>query len=624
MTSPPTSYTTSRNTTQAIQLGTAPRISYGLKGLALHFRTRYGEIGRPPPLDVNVVPVPKIGCLSVDPVSHIVKNSRQRLKKSEPVQTQLNAAASTAGELFSSNTFEVPQFQREYSWQEDEVEEFWSDLSGNINSSSYFLGLVILTAEGDRKLVVDGQQRIVTLTLLANALYHEATKKGRNALADRIQSDFLRSINYETDETDPRVTLSDRMDDETIQHIFDTGEAPVLDEDVDTVSARLAASYRKLQAKLTECLRQDAFRLLGIWADFITNRLYFAVFVHPDASSAYQVFEVINTRGRELTTADLLKNYVLSQTPQRHKEDTYRRWQRISGNFAPEGSSNTFVQYIRHVVTVHSGHILPKDLFGFLAERNDHPGRAPPNCGQLLVLLEENLPAYLQMIDPSLSGPVRREELQFYAAFNSLGVITVRPILLALTGTARPREGLDFLLRLVVRRMVVGNLGTGNVERRLSEAAHRIRTEGVWTPLQDDLLDLNPDRSEYVEQLRKRSFNKGLLTFIRRSIVQASIAPEQDGTLHFVWPKNSPDGWRVETEAGSYWAATIGNTFLSSLSRRPSEASASWQMFRASMLESGCDGELVERLGEVDEWDVNTIEMIGRELAENAGDIWYG
>ena len=153
---------------------------------------------------------------------------------------------------------------------------------------------------------------------------------------------------------------------------------------------------------------------------------------------------------------------------------------------------------------------------------------------------------------------------------------------------------------------------------------HRIRTEGVWTPLQDDLLDLNPDRSEYVEQLRKRSFNKGLLTFIRRSIVQASVAPEQDGTLHFVWPKNSPDGWRVETEAGSYWAATIGNTFLSSLSRRPSEASASWQMFRASMLESGCDGELVERLGEVDKWDVNTIETIGRELAENAGDIWYG
>lgn len=539
------------------------------------------------------------------------------------MQTQLNTSASTGGELFSSNTFEVPQFQREYSWQEDEVEEFWSDLSGNISSSSYFLGLIILTAEGDRKVVVDGQQRIVTLTLLASALYHEATKRGRNALADRIQSDFLRSINYETDETEPRVVLSDRTDNATIQHIFSTGEAPVATDDADTVAARLSASYKQLQAKLTQNLRPDAFKLLGNWADFITNRLYFAVFVHPDASSAYQVFEVINTRGRALTTADLLKNYVLSQTAQKDKESTYRRWQNISANFPPEGSSNTLVQYIRHIVTVQSGHILPRDLFGFLAERNEHPGREPPSCGQLLELLEENLPSYLQMVDPSLPGPVKREELQFYGAFNALGLITVRPILLALIGTKRPREGLDFLLRLVVRRMVVGNLGTGNVERRLSEAANRISVKGIWTPLKDDLLDLNPARTEFFEQLRKRSFNKGFLTFIRRSIVQESITPEQEGTLHFVWPKSSPDGWGVEAEAGSYWAATVGNTFLSSLSRRPAEASSSWRMFMASMLESGCDGELLGRLGEVDEWDVNTIESFGRELAEKAGEIWY-
>ncbi len=539
------------------------------------------------------------------------------------MHTPLNAAASTAGELFSSNTFEVPQFQREYSWQEDEVEDFWTDLSGNINTSSYFLGLVILTAEGDRKLVVDGQQRLVTLSLLANALYHAAIKRGRTALADRIQSNFLRSINYETDETDPRVVLSDQTDNHTIQQILDTGEVPVLDDSIDTVSVRLAASYKQLQSKLADSLRPDPFKLLGTWADFITNRLYFAVFVHPDASSAYQVFEVINTRGRELTTADLLKNYVLSQTGLHHREDAYRRWQAISKNFAPEVSGSTFVQYIRHVVTIHSGHILPKDLFGFLAERRDHPGREPPNSGELLNLLEDNLPTYLQMIDPSLSGPVERDQLQFYAAFNSLGVITVRPILLALQGIPQPHQGLDFLLRLVVRRIVVGNLGTGNVERRLSETARRIKVAGDWGPLQEDLLDLNPNREEYVEQLRKRSFNKGLLTFIRRSIIQSSITPEQDGVLHFVWPKNSPNGWSVEEEAGSYWAATIGNTFLSEFSRRPGEASESWRMFKESMLESGRPGEVVDRLNAVDEWDVDAIETIGRDLAESAGDIWY-
>ena len=171
--------------------------------------------------------------------------------------------------------------------------------------------------------------------------------------------------------------------------------------------------------------------------------------------------------------------------------------------------------------------------------------------------------------------------------------------------------------------MVVGNLGTGNVERRLSEAAYTIMREGTWTSLPEDLLNLNPTREEFVEQLRKRSFNKGFLTFIRRSIVQASITPEQEGTLHFVWPKNSPEGWPFEAEADSYWAATIGNTLLSSLSRRPNEASSNWQMFRDAMLDTAFTGEWVDRLRNTHEWDVFTIETIGTELAEVAGEIWY-
>jgi len=71
----------------------------------------------------------------------------------------LNASASSAGALLSGSVFEVPQFQREYSWQEDEVADFWNDLRTNIESESYFLGLVILTDEAKQKHVVDGQRR---------------------------------------------------------------------------------------------------------------------------------------------------------------------------------------------------------------------------------------------------------------------------------------------------------------------------------------------------------------------------------------------------------------------------------------------------------------------------------
>ena len=347
------------------------------------------------------------------------------------MQSPLNASASSAGKLISGFMFEVPEFQREYSWAEDQVADFWNDLWGSLEADLYFLGLVILTDTPKRKVVVDGQQRLITLTLLAAAIYFEAKRKDRNALAERIQADFIRSIDYDTDRTNPRLVLSDATDNRTFQTIINTGEPPPPDlhDDEDSISRRMVESYEFLQGKLREDLKKDPFKRLGKWAEFLTNRLYFAMFIHPDPSSAYQVYEVINTRGKELTTADLLKNYVLSQSPNTLRAARYNQWKEISRQFSGDGSS--FVQYIRHAVTVESGHVLPKDLFGFLAERVKHSDRKPPSIARLMELLEEHLPLYQQMIDPTLPGPANSGALGIFSALNDLGVIAVRPILLA-------------------------------------------------------------------------------------------------------------------------------------------------------------------------------------------------
>lgn len=499
--------------------------------------------------------------------------------------------------------------------------EFWSDLKNSINAESYFLGLIILTDEGKRKHVVDGQQRIITITLLANSLYHEAVARGRKALADRIQADFLRSIDYDTDETHPRVKLSDEADDVTLQAILSTGLPPVETGEEGSVSQRLAQSYRYLREKLGEDLKADPFKRLGSWTEFLTHRVYFAVFVHPDSASAYQVYEVINTRGRELTTAELLKNYVLSQTAPAMREARYKQWQAISRQFSPVGS-NSFVQYIRHAVTVKSGHILPKDLFGFLAQRVDHSGKRPPNPDELMKLLEKHLPLYLQMIDPTAAGPAESEALKIFAALNSLAVIAVRPILLAVADVSSSLEGMKYVLQLVVRRIIVGNLGTGNVERRFGEAARKVHETGEWTSLRDDLKDLNPTHQEFVDQLRKRSFNKGVLAFLRRSIIAKSITPDAGGILHFIWTRQAPQWTGMSEEDGAFWSATIGNTFLSNLDRRPNGAT-DWQGFKEHMLPSAIPGEWISELSALEEWNEVAVEKMGTKLAEAAGAIWY-
>src|SRR6202023_2245607 len=108
------------------------------------------------------------------------------------------------------------------------------------------------------------------------------------------------------------------------------------------------------------------------------------------------------------------------QTADSGRAALYKHWKDIARQFSDDGAS--FVQYIRHAVTVQSGHILPKELFGFLAQRVDHSGKNPPNSSGLMKLLDRYLPLYLQMIDPTAAGPADPEALKIFAALNSLAV----------------------------------------------------------------------------------------------------------------------------------------------------------------------------------------------------------
>lgn len=538
------------------------------------------------------------------------------------MDTPLNASANSAGAVFSDSIFEVPQFQREYSWSaKEEVTEFWTDLSANISSDVYFLGLLILTKENNRKHVVDGQQRIISLSLLVAALYHEAMERGREALASQISAAFLKSINFDTDEKEPRVVLSFGPDNETFQSIVDTGQSPSIMFGGETVSAKIVESYNYIRGELRKDLKSDPFKRLGIWAEFITKKLYFAVFLHPDPAAAYQVFEVINTRGKELTTADLLKNYLLSQTSPEFKEDRYHRWQAMSGNFPSEGANN-FVQYIRHVVTVRDGHILPKDLYAFLAGRFKHQESAPHTPTELMGLFEGNLALYLQMIDPSAAGPATDDMLSVFTSLNSLGVIAVRPILLAIAATPAAEEGMRHVLQLVVRRIAVGSLGTGNVERRFGEAARKIWTENDWHAGTAGLRDLIPSRSDFTSQLSKRSYSKSTLSFLRRSIIEQSMFPSKVGTLHFICPRQAEDWEGMDVDSRSFWCATVGNTFLSNDARR-SNYSSDWAGFKTTMLPTGVTNEISRKLTAFEQWNAESIAEVGAELAERAADVWY-
>lgn len=538
------------------------------------------------------------------------------------MDTPLTASSTTAGALMSASRFAIPQFQREYAWTTEEVEEFWGDLRRGLDEDSYFLGLIILTGTGSKVDVVDGQQRLLTLTLLAAALYHEAMAADRPALAERIQSTFLRAIDFESDEELPRITLSGTQDRKTLKDILEHPASEFTAEmlSAESVSGQLIGAYRVLALRLDDDLKDDRFKRLGVWAEFLTNRLYLVHFVHPDQASAYKVFEVVNTRGKELTTADLLKSYILSQTAKGRQKERYQNWQAISGQF-PASNPALLVQFIRHAVTVRRGHVPPKDLYDVLTAQGGPPThRLSPDA--FMDLLNSSLPLYLQMIDPTNDGPSVPDQLGIFSALNRLGVISVRPILLAMAGTDNATEGMRELLRLVVRRVVVGNLGTGNVERRFGQAAQKIYDDRSWGGALAALGDLNPSQEDFETQLHRRSLNGNVLAFLRQSIIQRSATPDPQGFLHLIMPRQA-DWPSFAPEVASYWASTIGNTVLIRQERRP-QMTNTWLGVVEHLLPLVVEGEWTNRIAASSPWDESAVSSLGHELAQVAGEVWYG
>ena len=538
------------------------------------------------------------------------------------------ASTPHAGGLLSNYRFRIPSYQREYSWNRDEVDYFWEDIKSGIEEDGYFLGLVILTENEGVMNIVDGQQRIVTLVLLAKVLHNMALKLNRKALADLIESTFLRFADYTTDEKNPRISFADSIDNGVFQEIIEKGVAPDIKSDDSAVNISLrqmVKAFKHLESIVNAYLgdNDNAFRSLGKLTEFVIDKLYFTVFVHPDEASAYRIFEAINTRGLDLTTADLLKSYVLRTTPDKIKSKTYDEWQRISREFSSKTFGSTFVQYIKHVVSVECGHIRQRELYDFISKNRSFK-KSPPTPKKLLDILSKRLDVYRQIDNPNALGPIEGRQVEIISAFNSIGIITVRPILIALYEMENKKlgtQGMEELLRLVVRRMVVGNIGAGLVESQFGDVAKIISDTGDWKCFYDSLTDFNQSKESFIDHLTKRSFNKRTLTFIRQSIIQKTIAPQKGGHFHLIWPRYP--NWEYLKDEDSYWASTLGNSVLSTRLSRPRNSTGSWETFKEHFLNYAVEGEIEDKLIKYEKWDREAVAEVGKDVAEMAASVWY-
>lgn len=474
----------------------------------------------------------------------------------------LNTATPTFGELFTNGrTFAVPRFQRNYKWDEDQWEELWQDLlTAAANDKEHYMGSIVLKTHDTRKHfeVIDGQQRLVTLTLFVLAAvqcFESWAEENHEADANRERAQLYRGRFLRAKDAASLVETS-RLELNRNDGAFFRSTLLQLRKPVSP--SRLRESEKLMWRSFNYFLKQLQGRFGGTYdaaelsylLDAASDKLLFIQILVSDEMDAYTVFETLNARGTQLTVTDLLKNYLFSRFGQdEHAIDVAEdQWNRITTNREKE-----FPKLLRHYWNSHHGVTRPPRLFKEIRESVKRHDEA---IG-LLDELETVSVLYSALRNPAdelwLEAPAARK---FVAEIDLFGVTQCYPLLFA--AWQHMRDDFVSVLRICsvisFRYIVIGKLNTQPMEREYVEAARKVRHGVITTPAQL-FLGL---RSLYVadeqfqadfELVKMPTPNNGqlvryVLFAIENQLSGNSRSPEGDGaTVEHILPENPDETW---------------------------------------------------------------------------------
>lgn len=229
--------------------------------------------------------------------------------------------------LLSGAKFTIDYYQREYRWETKQVTELIDDLTGKFLESHdpsdersaveryehYFLGSIVISDRDGHKFIIDGQQRLTSVTLLLIFLYRQLQDAQQKAqLSDLIFSQKYgeRSFNLEVPERT-----------KCMEALF-TGEPFIEDGKAESV-VNILARFQDLEEEFPDSLVGDT---LPYFSDWLIENVYFVeITAHSDAD-AYTIFETMNDRGLSLSPTEMLKGYLLANMAESKRPDANARW----------------------------------------------------------------------------------------------------------------------------------------------------------------------------------------------------------------------------------------------------------------------------------------------------------
>ncbi len=539
--------------------------------------------------------------------------------------------------------YSVPPYQRDYSWKEEHWEDLWLDLVevSEDENSQHYMGAVVLQ-QNDRELftVIDGQQRLATLSIVVLAAVSlleqrascEMDKDDNSERARLLRDGFLGTKDPGSLRYSSKLSLN-RNDDIFYQGTLLQLKTPQAPTRLPHSNRLLWQAYGYFRSKLAERFpgNKDGGSLARFINEAIAQRLLFIRVQVDDDLSAYTVFETLNARGLDLTASDLLKNYLMALVARRSDTDLKHvldQWSRITDTVG----IRILPDFLRHHLNSRQPFVRQERLFKAIKA----DVRSAEDVFTLLDELESSAVLYQALQDPHdpywVDLPIAKEQVRI---LNLLGVKQFKSLALS-TGRKLP-DSLPDLLRFCVlisiRYTIIGDLNPSELERVYNEVAVSIErgTLGTTGQIREALRQVSVSDEDFRDAFSRRTIAASgrskkvvryILCALERQLGHPDVKDETcAATIEHILPENLGNSWEAiySHEQHVRFVNRLGNYTLLDPSRNRDLGNLSFADKLAGFQQSGY--KMTARIS-ASEWTPDLIEARQREMAGWAATVW--
>ncbi|HMS56457.1 MAG TPA: DUF262 and DUF1524 domain-containing protein [Fimbriimonadaceae bacterium] len=542
--------------------------------------------------------------------------------------------------LESGKQFVIPIYQRTYSWREPECEQLWTDIlrAGNSDEiNAHFVGSVVYIEQDQSTvvqwsplMVIDGQQRLTTVSLLLAALGQHV--KGDEPVdgfsADKIREYYL--VNrLEKGERLYRLLLSQTDKTSLCAIIGDLPEPHI-------PSVRIYENFEFFKRKIKESAGKIDVVCRGISKLMIVD-----VSLTRGVDNPQLVFESLNSTGRELSHADLIRNYVLmSLEPDLQSRLYDHYWRPMELEFGQEGYVAHFDNFMRHYLTVRTGDVPRNDqvyaAFKTYAASNEVEG--------VESLMREILDYSRYYNRYALGKETDKELAEAFHDLRDQRMGVEYPLILELYADfeAGRLAKSDFaeIVRLIdsyIFRRAVCQIPTNSLNRTFSTFARSLDKDRYLESVRVEFLSKSsyrrfPSNEEFERNLKSRDlYNFRLRSYWLRRIenfLRKERVPVDQYTVEHIMPQNEELRPEWRTMLGENWQR-VHSTYLHTLGNLTLTGYNSEYSDKPFLMKRDMEGgfahsplKVNEGLGQLDEWNEDQIVLRAEKLAQLASKIW--